>query len=133
MSMQIDLPDVVSEVTTLFTQYQRAVADNDVVTLNALFHDDSRTIRYGVSENLYGYDQIKSFRVARSAAGLASTQSGTVITAYGRDCAVAATLFQRANRPDRLGRLMQTWVRFPQGWRIVAAHVSMIDVPAAKP
>jgi len=102
-----------------------------VAVLDAIFHDDPRTIRYGIGENLYGYAAIAAFRGARSPAGLARTLSQTVITTYGRDLAVASTLFHRASAPGRVGRQMQTWVRFPEGWRVVAAHVSMIDEPAA--
>ena len=87
-------------------------------------------IRYGAAENLYGYAAIKAFRAARSPAGLARTLEKTRIVAYGRDLAVAATLFRRDSAPGKIGRQMQTWVRFPEGWRIVAAHVSVIDEPA---
>jgi hypothetical protein len=100
---------------------------NDVATLNSLFRDDPRTIRYGGGENLYGHAAISSFRAARSPLGLARTLSKTAITTYGRDAAVASTLFHRAASPGKVGRQMQTWVRFADGWRIVAAHVSMID------
>ncbi len=100
---------------------------NDVAALDASFHDDPRTIRYGGAENLYGYAAIKAFRDARSPAGLARSLSKTVISTYGRDYAVASTLFHRANTPGRVGRQMQTWVRFADGWRVVAAHVSVID------
>jgi hypothetical protein len=127
--MQIDLPDVVAEVKAAFERYEQALVTNDIATLNALFHDDPRTIRYGVGENLYGHAQIRAFRAARSPAGLARTRSQTVITTYGRDCAVASTLFHRATMPGRIGRQMQTWVRLPDGWRIAAAHVSLIDAP----
>ncbi len=99
---------------------------NDVAALDAMFHDDPRTIRFGGGENLFGYGEIKAFRAARSAVGLARTLSHTVITAYGRDMAVASTLFHRPTIPGKVGRQMQTWVRFPQGWRVVAAHVSVI-------
>jgi len=125
--MEIDLPEVVAEVKAAFDRYERALVSNDVATLDALFHDDPRTIRYGGGENLYGYAQIKAFRAARSPAGLARTLSNTVICAYGRDHAVASTLFSRATTPGKVGRQMQTWVRFAEGWRIVAAHVSVID------
>jgi hypothetical protein len=125
--MQIDLPEVVAEVKAAFDRYEKAMVANNVATLDALFHDDARTIRYGSSENLYGYETIKSFRAARSPAGLARTLSQTVISSYGRDFAVASTLFHRASAPGKVGRQMQTWVRFPQGWRVVAAHVSFID------
>jgi len=100
---------------------------NDVAALNAFFRDDPRTIRYGAGEILYGYDQIKAFRAARSPVALGRTLSRTVITTYGRDFAVAATLYERPSAPGKTGRQMQTWVKFPEGWRVVAAHVSLID------
>jgi hypothetical protein len=125
--MDIDLPDIVAEVTAAFERYEQALISNDVATLDALFRDDPRTIRYGGSEILYGYDAIKAFRAARSPAGLARTLSKTVITTYGRDFAVASTLFHRASAPGKVGRQTQTWVRFADGWRVVAGHVSVID------
>jgi hypothetical protein len=130
--MEIDIPEIVAEVTAEFRRYEQALVSNDVETLDSLFHDDSRTLRYGGGENLYGYDAIKAFRAARSAAGLSRSLGRTVITAYGRDAAVASTLFYRDTAPGKVGRQMQTWVRFPQGWRIVAAHVSVIDDPDRK-
>lgn len=125
--MQIDLPEVVAEVRTEFDRYEQALVSNDVATLNSLFHDDVRTIRYGGAENLYGYAAIKSFRAGRSPAGLARALSKTVITTYGRDIAIASTLFARPSAPGKIGRQMQTWVKFAEGWRVVAAHVSVID------
>jgi Protein of unknown function (DUF3225) len=127
--MEIDLPEVVAEVSAAFERYEQALVTNDIVTLNALFRDDPRTIRYGIAENLYGHAEIRGFRAARSPVGLARTRSRTVITAYGRDMAVASTLFHRATVPGKVGRQMQTWLRFPEGWRIVAAHVSLIEAP----
>jgi hypothetical protein len=124
--MEIDLPEVVAEVRAAFERYEKALVDNDVAVLDAVFRDDPRTIRYGIAEILYGYDEIAAFRAARSPAGLARTLSRTVITTYGRDFAVASTLFRRASMPGRVGRQMQTWVRFADGWRVVAAHVSAI-------
>jgi hypothetical protein len=125
--MQLDLPDVVAEVKAAFERYEQALVSNDVATLDALFHDDARTIRYGTAENLYGYGEIMAFRAARSPAGLARTLAKTVITTYGRDFAVASTLYQRPTMAGKIGRQMQTWVRFAEGWRVVAAHVSVID------
>ncbi len=127
--MEINLPDVVAEVTAAFQKYEKALVSNDVEALDALFRDDPRTIRYGATENLYGYSEIKSFRAARSPVALGRTLSKTVITTYGRDFAVAATLYERPSAPGRVGRQMQTWVRFPEGWRVVAAHVSLMDPP----
>jgi len=126
--MDIDLPEVVAEVRAAFDRYEKALEDNDVAVLDATFRDDPRTIRYGGGENLYGFAEIASFRSARTPPG-ARTISRTVITAYGRDCAVASTLFRRPSAAGKVGRQMQTWVRFPEGWRVVAAHVSVIDEP----
>ena len=125
--MDIDLPEVVAEVRQAFDRYEQALVSNDVAALDAMFHDDTRTIRYGTGENLHGYAAIASFRGARSPVGLARTLSRTVITTFGRDFAVASTLFERTNAPGKIGRQMQTWVRLPKGWRVVAAHVSLID------
>ena len=127
--MDIDLPEVVAEVRAAFDNYEKALVNNDVPALNALFRDDPRTIRYGAGEVLYGYDAIKSFRVARSPVGLGRTISRTVITTYGREFATAATLYERPSAPGKIGRQMQTWVKFAEGWRVVAAHVSLIDPP----
>jgi hypothetical protein len=124
--MEVDLPDVMAEVKAAFARYEQALVSNDVDTLNTLFRDDARTIRYGGAENLYGYGQIKAFRAARSPAGLQRALSDTVITTYGRDFAVASTLFRRPTMAGKVGRQMQTWARFAEGWRVVAAHVSAI-------
>jgi AtzH-like len=127
--MDIDLPDVVAEVRAAFERYEQALTSNDVETLDALFHDDPRTIRYGGGENLYGYAEIAAFRSARSPQGLARTLSRTVITTYGRDFAIASTLFERTSAPGKIGRQMQSWVKFGDAWKVVAAHVSVIDAP----
>jgi hypothetical protein len=127
--MDVDLPDVVAEVTEQFARYEQALVNNDTAVLGELFRDDARTLRYGIGENLYGYGAISAFRAARSPVGLRRTTDNTVITTYGRDTAVASTLFYRDSMPGRVGRQMQTWVRFREGWRIVAAHVSVIDGP----
>jgi hypothetical protein len=126
IEMQIDLPDVVAEVTAEFERYEKALVSNDVAVLDQIFRVDPRVIRYGGAENLYGYDEIAAFRAARSPAGLDRTLSKTVITTYGRDFAIASTLFHRPTMAGKVGRQMQTWVRFPEGWRVVAAHVSVI-------
>ena len=125
--MEIDLPEVVAEVTVAFERYEKALVSNDVDTLDELFRKDSRTVRYGGAEILYGYNEIAAFRAARSPVGLTRTLSKTVISTYGRDHAVASTLYHRPSQPGKIGRQMQTWVRFPEGWRVAAAHVSVID------
>jgi hypothetical protein len=127
--MDIDLPDVLAEVTAQFQRYEQALVSNDVAVLDELFHKDARTLRYGIGENLYGYSEIASFRAARSPVGLMRKTARTIVTSYGRDTAVASTLFYRDAWQGRVGRQMQTWVRFAEGWRIVAAHVSIIDEP----
>jgi hypothetical protein len=127
--MDVDLPDVLAEVTEQFARYEKALVSNDVAVLDGLFRADKRTLRYGIGENLYGYDAIMAFRAARSPVGLMRNTAQTVITSYGRDTAVASTLFFRDSLPGRVGRQMQTWVRFPEGWKIVAAHVSIFDDP----
>jgi len=127
--MEIDLPDVITEVTAQFERYEKALVNNDVAVLDELFRNDKRTLRYGVGENLYGYGEIASFRAARSPVGLMRRTARTVISTYGRDTAVASTLFYRDSLPGKVGRQMQTWVRCGEGWRIVAAHVSVIDEP----
>jgi aspartyl-tRNA(Asn)/glutamyl-tRNA(Gln) amidotransferase subunit A len=129
--MELDLPDVLAEVTAQFARYEKALVSNDVAVLDELFRDNPCTLRYGIGENLYGYEAIRGFRAARSPVGLMRRTDKTVITTYGRDTAVASTLFYRDNAPGRVGRQMQTWVRFPEGWKIVAAHVSIIDEPKA--
>jgi hypothetical protein len=128
--MEIDLPDVLAEVTAQFQRYEKALVSNDVAVLDELFRNDKRTLRYGIAENLYSYDAITAFRAARSPVGLMRSTDKTVITTYGRDTAVASTLFYRdAWAGSKVGRQMQTWIRFPEGWRIVAAHVSIIEKP----
>ena len=125
--MEIDLPDVVAEVRQAFEDYEKALVGNDVAGLDAMFRDNSRTVRYGATENLYGYAEIRAFRAARSPVGLARTLSKTVITTYGREFAVASTLFERATTPGKIGRQTQVWVKFAEGWRVVSGHVSLIE------
>jgi len=127
--MEIDLPEVVAEVRAAFERYEAALVSNDVDTLDGLFRDDPRTIRYGGGENLYGFAEIAAFRAGRSPQGLTRALSRTVITTYGRDFAIASTLFRRASNPGKIGRQMQSWVKFGDDWKVVAAHVSVIDEP----
>jgi 1-carboxybiuret hydrolase subunit AtzH-like protein len=127
--MEINRPEIVAEVTAAFERYEKALVTNDVATLDELFYPGDATIRFGVGENLFGIDEIRQFRSARSPLNLARHLSRTVITSYGREFATASTLFQRTGSL-KIGRQMQTWVKFTAGWRVVAAHVSLIDPPA---
>lgn len=127
----VNLPEVVAEMETAFARYERALVSNDVDVLDELFWQSPQTIRYGGGENLYGYAEIAAFRAGRPSTGLARSLERTVITTYGRDFATASTLFRRENAPGKVGRQSQTWVRMAGGWRVVAAHVSVIADPAA--
>lgn len=128
--MIVDDPVTKAEVEAAFAAYENALVANDVAALDAFFWPSEKAVRFGGGENLYGFAAIQAFRAARSPVGLARTLDKTHITTFGRDFAVAATLFRRAGAPGKVGRQMQTWARFPEGWRIVAAHVSLIDEPA---
>jgi hypothetical protein len=120
----INNPAVVKELEAEFAGYDRALGNNDVAGLNGYFHDSPTTVRYGNAENLYGFSEIKAYR-SSVPTGVTIRRERTVITTYGSDFATVATLSRP--RAGKIGRTMQTWVRFPQGWRIVAAHVSMLD------
>jgi hypothetical protein len=123
--MDIQLPDVLEEVRIQFARYEAALCSNDVAVLDELFWNSPHTLRYGAGENLYGFDEIAAFRNARPAQGLAREVTRTSIVTYGRDMATANIEFRRAGS-DRIGRQSQTWVRMPEGWRVVAAHVSLM-------
>ncbi len=128
MSTEVNLPEVLAEMTTVFARYEDALVHNRLDVLDALFWDSALTVRYGAGENLLGIDAIRAFRAARPAAGLSRRLSNTVITTYGRDFATTMTEFHR-DGSARHGRQSQTWVRFGErGWRVVAAHVSVIDL-----
>lgn len=123
--MDINLPDVVAEVTVAFARYEAALVANHVEVLDELFWNSPHTLRYGAGENLYGYDAIRAFRAGRSPQGLARRVLRTAITTYGEDFATTNIEFQR-DGGDRIGRQSQTWMRTPQGWRVVSAHVSLM-------
>ncbi|HEY1863305.1 MAG TPA: oxalurate catabolism protein HpxZ [Roseiarcus sp.] len=124
--MEINIPEVVAEVERAFARYERALVTNDVAELDGLFWRSPHTLRYGATENLYGYDAIAAFRAARPAVNLARDLVKTVITTYGRDFATANAEFKR---PTGTGRQSQTWFRTDDGWRVVAAHVSLLQEP----
>lgn len=125
--MDINIPDVLAEMTAVFARYEDALVSNKVDVLDELFWDSPRTVRYGAAENLVGIEAIRAFRIARPAVGLARSLANTVITTYGRDFATAMTEFRRESS-TRCGRQSQTWVRLAAGWRVVAAHVSVVDL-----
>jgi len=123
--VEVDIPDVVAEVTAVFARYEDALVNNRIDVLDELFWPSPSTVRYGAGENLVGIDAIRAFRTSRPSAGLARTLARTVITTFGRDFATAMTEFHRDGKA-KVGRQSQTWVRFAAGWRVVAAHVSAI-------
>ncbi len=126
--MDINLPEVLAEVTTQVNRYEQALISNDVAVLDELFWDSAHTLRYGVGENLYSYQAICEFRAARPSQGLSRTVLRTVITTYGHDFATANIEFRRVGG-DKTGRQSQTWMRTPAGWRVVTAHVSLLLTP----
>ena len=128
--LEIDIPEVKAEVEAAFAEYERALVKNDVETLDRLFLNSEKTVRYGGGENLYGFAEIAAFRAARSPMGLERRLERTLITTYGRDMATAWTLFRRDSMAGKVGRQSQVWLRTPEGWRVVAAHVSVIVEPA---
>lgn len=121
--MEINHPETLAEVTRQFNRYQQAIIDNEVAVLNELFWGNTRTLRYGVGENLYGHAEIAAYRGTRDAASVARVVGKTIVTTYGRDAATANCEFTRGTRR---GRQSQSWIRMPEGWRIVAAHVSYL-------
>ena len=123
--MDINLPEVVAEVSAAFERYEHALVHNEVEVLDELFHNSPHTLRYGATENLYGYAAIQEFRASRPSQGLQRERMNIVITTYGQDFATANTEFRRVGS-ERTGRQSQTWVRTPDGWRVVAAHVSLL-------
>jgi hypothetical protein len=127
MQYEINLPDVVAEVTAAFRRYEAALTGNDLAVLDELFWNSEHTVRYGATENLVGYEAIQAFRSTRPAKGLARDLRTTVITTFGRDYATANTEFARIGE-SRIGRQSHTWLRLPEGWRVVAAHVSLTEV-----
>ena len=123
--MDINIPEVVAEVKAAFERYEKALVTNDVEALDSAFWKDPRVIRYAITDNAYGFEAIHASRLARPTSDLTRTLERTVITTFGRDLATANTEFQRAES-GRRGRQSQTWIRFPDGWRVVSAHVSFM-------
>nr|WP_315237645.1 oxalurate catabolism protein HpxZ [uncultured Albidiferax sp.] len=125
MEHAINLPGVLAEVQAVFDRYEDALVNNRVEVLDELFWNSPHTLRYGATENLYGFDAIQAFRAGRPAQGLQRSLLKTVITTYGQDFATANVEFQREGS-SATGRQSQTWLRTPEGWRVVAAHVSLL-------
>lgn len=122
--MIVDDPETLAEVSAIFRVYEKALLDNDTALLDAMFLQGGATVRYGVAEVQYGIDEVRAFRSAQRP--FERTLSRTLITTYGRDTAIASTLFQRPDIPGQVGRQMQTWIRTDDGWKVAAAHVSMM-------
>ncbi|TXL79522.1 oxalurate catabolism protein HpxZ [Vineibacter terrae] len=124
MTLEINIPEIVQEVTTAFHRYEAALNSNDVATLDALFWDSPHTLRYGIGEQLYGHDQIAAFRSGRDPKFVVDRELLRLwVVTYGRDFGTANCEFRR-HGSQRLGRQSHTWMRTANGWRIVAAHVS---------
>ncbi|NJR48889.1 MAG: oxalurate catabolism protein HpxZ [Leptolyngbyaceae cyanobacterium CSU_1_3] len=123
--MEINHPEAIAEVKDAFERYETALIHNDLTVLNELFWNSPHTVRYGVTENLYGYESISAFRNARDISSLDRILKNTVITTYDHHFATANTEFQRKGS-GLIGRQSQTWVRTPEGWRVVTAHVSLL-------
>lgn len=130
--MSLDAPEVLAEVRAASERYETALSANDTAVLDELFWHDPRVLRWGAGESLYGIDAIRTFRAARSSSGLARTPTRVQITAFGTDLATVHREFQR-HSDGRIGRQSQTWARLPEGWRVVAAHISTLDAPGAAP
>jgi hypothetical protein len=128
--MVIDDPETLAEVKAVFQTYEKALLENDAETLDAMFLHSDRTVRYGASEIQYGIEEVRRFRASQKP--FDRTLSGTVIVTFGRDTAIASTLFHRPDFPGQVGRQMQTWIRTPDGWRVAAAHISMMDSRCAE-
>jgi hypothetical protein len=125
MSAEIDRPDVVAEVRAAFERYNAAIDARDVATLNELFWKSDKTVRFGFTENLFGHDAIVAFRGTKWSNAPQRKATNVVITTIGSDCATTMAVMARG---EGVTRQSQTWARFPEGWRIVAAHVSALKV-----
>ena len=130
--MEVNLPEIVAEVTRAFERYEAAFVANDVDVLDELFWDDPLAVRYGAGENLYSHAAIAAFRSERPVDDLEREILLALVTTFGRDLGVTAAEFRRTHT-GIVGRQSQTWVRFESGWRIVAGHVSQLAPVAVAP
>ena len=124
MSLEINLPEVHAEVSAVFARYEEALVTNQRAVLDELFWDSPHTLRYGFSENHYGHADIRAFRASLPVQSPPRELLRTVITTYGHDFATANVEFRREGS-RQVGRQSQTWIRTAEGWRVVAAHVSL--------
>jgi hypothetical protein len=121
---EVNRPEVLAELTTAFERYEQALRANEVEVLDELFWTGSAVVRFGAQESLYGPEAIAAFRASRPAQDLERSLLRTTITTFGDLAATTAVEFQRTGS-GRRGRQLQTWIRTAEGWKIVAAHVSM--------
>jgi hypothetical protein len=126
--MLINDPATVAELAELYPRYETALVTNDVETLTAMFWHSPEVMRFGVTENLYGFEELEAFRKSRPSAGLARTVKRLDIVAFGSDYGSITLEFERPGKDGTIirGRQSQVWVRLTEGWRIVAAHVSLL-------
>ena len=126
-SHEVNLPEVLAELRELYPRYEHALISNDVETLVSMFWASPHVMRFGVTENLYGHSELEAFRKSRPSANLARTVKRLEIVSFGHDFASITLEFERDTLQGiTRGRQSQTWVRLPQGWRIVSAHVSLL-------
>ncbi|OUL19564.1 oxalurate catabolism protein HpxZ [Nostoc sp. 106C] len=127
-------PAVVAEVTALYLKYEEALTNNNLEVMDSLFWDAPDVVRFGIAENLYGSEEIRNFRASRPNPKIEREISNLKVVAFGKDTATVTLEFRRIiNGVERFGRQSQTWYRFPQGWKVVSAHVSLLPVGAAQP
>jgi len=124
---EVNQPDVVAELRELYPRYEKALVANDVDTLVAMFWSSRDVVRFGVAENLYGHQELEAFRISRPSVGLTRIVKRLEIMAFGCDFGSITLEFERDTPKGKVsGRQSQVWVRFPEGWRIVSAHVSLL-------
>ncbi|MDZ8187027.1 MAG: oxalurate catabolism protein HpxZ [Nostoc sp. ChiSLP02] len=125
----INDPAVVAEVTDLYLKYEEALANNNLDVMDSLFWDASEVVRFGITENLYGSEEIRNFRASRPNPKIEREISNLKVVTFGKDTATVTLEFRRIiNNVERFGRQSQTWYRFPQGWKVVSAHVSLLPI-----
>ncbi len=127
--MIVNDPATLAEVTEVFERYEAAFIANDIEGMDALFWQDDRVVRHGIADYQHGAAEVTAFRHTQPSRGLERELDRVTITTFGTAFATASILFRRDSTPGKVGRQMQTWARLPQGWRVVAAHVSIIDEP----